>query len=73
MSCSINTLGEKKVLKIGRITGQYHQDLQHMNTIDVYPYRGVWSIMLKHRTRFTKSKKMLKGYFYSAITESTIL
>ena len=74
MSFLINAIGEKKVLKIGRIAGQFAKPRSSTyETIDgkqIYSYRGdmVNDFEPNQQARIPNPEKMLKGYFYSAST-----
>ena len=74
MSFLINSLGEKRVLKIGRIAGQFAKPRSSTyETIDgkqIYSYRGdmVNNFEANEQARIPNPEKMLKGYFYSAST-----
>ena len=74
MSFLINSLGEKRVLKIGRIAGQFAKPrsstYETVGGKQIYSYRGdmVNNFEANEQARIPNPEKMLKGYFYSAST-----
>ena len=74
MSFLINSLGEKQILRVGRIAGQFAKprssDFENINGEQIYSYRGDMvndSAKLK-KARTPNPERMLSGYFYSAST-----
>ncbi len=74
MSFLINSLGEKQILRIGRIAGQFAKprssDFETVNGEQIYSYRGdmVNDSGKSKAERIPNPEKILGGYFYSAST-----
>lgn len=72
MALILSYTGNKKVIKVGRIAGQFAKprssDIEVVNGVEMPSYRGdmVNQLEAKAKSRIANADNLLQGYFYSA-------